>query len=245
MGKIILFFFFIFILSSLAYATLNLSMGSLYFNMKPGEISCEKIKLLSSDYNGRIEIKDVWASSMDNNDRNLNRYNLTAMDHNLMITHINSIESLNGDEEIEICIFSNNAGNYRGAIIFTPEAEGNIIVAVAAWLNVNIGEENVVNNQNQGDSGSSAGSSVKNIADNLEVEENKIVELEKQSEKITTKAVQDIKEESDIKNENLEIVPKERNYLLWGIITFLGLFIFSILIIRTINIRKRRNKNGF
>jgi len=231
-------FFIIFLFSSVVLA-IGFSPSSLTFNLNKGQEECKDITVSSES--PTITVSDKWAENKDVA-WNVNLFDETANVHGINLDYPNKINS--DDNVVKVCLSGEDEGEYHGVILLQEEQTGNSIIQMAVWIKAIISNNGgSSNNQNLGNSGSGGGSSIKNIEDNSEVEED-IIEEQDQSEKITTKAVQDIPEDSASENENLEIVPKERNYLLWGIITILGLFILSILIIRTINIRKRRNKNG-
>ena len=225
-------------------ASFRLSPGKLYFDVNLNEKNCQNIVLSSEDYLGEVNIRDVWAKNIDEG-YNINNYSVKSEDLGIKLDYNKLIENFDGSEEVEVCLSGNKIGESKGAIIFTPKSETNIVVEVGTWLMVNVTESQQTQPTNLANIGSDGGGfSIKTVGENSEAEEDKVAP-EEQSEKITSKAVQDILEDNAGENENLELIPKERNYTLWGIIAVLGLFIFSILIIRTINIRKRRNKNGF
>jgi len=150
-------------------ASLGLSPGKIYFNLNPNEEECQTITLSSKDYSGRINIRDMWAEKADEIN-NLKMYTSSASDKEINIGYPN-INDFNNEEGINVCLSGNQIGRYKGALIFTPEAKGNVVVEVGAWLFVNITEpeppqetppQNTDSNQNTGgnNQGGSGGSSM-------------------------------------------------------------------------------------
>ena len=124
---------------NLASATLNLSPGKLYFNINPNEEICQMIVLSSTDYIGEINIRDVWAKSFDEGS-NTNTYDKKAEDFGIEIYYDNLIENFDEEEEIEVCLSGSTIRKSKGAIIFTPKSETNVVVEVGTWLFVTISE---------------------------------------------------------------------------------------------------------
>ncbi len=247
MIKFFLFFLFIFFNIITVNATLNLNPGRVYFNIEPSEKHCEDVTVSSSDYTGDIEIKDVWAQSTDEGS-NLNDYTLTSKYYNLEIYYKNAITNLQSEEKINVCITSSDIGEFKGALIFYPEAESNVRVAVATWLIVSAKERVLSaqsnNQQNTGDSG--GGSPNKNSQINVnaivegenEVAKEEIVEevnyAEEEVQEITTKAVKETEEKEDEKEK------KESYYKILGLIILLAI-IGSLLVIG-IYVRNKKRK---
>lgn len=118
-------------------AGLSLNTGKLYFDLIPGEKNCQKVTVVSSDYAGTLKVRDVWTDNQDV--YNTNQYNKTAESMGLTISYPQQINNFNTQQEVEICITGNNPGNYKGALIFTPTSNTNIVVEVGTWLFVNVG----------------------------------------------------------------------------------------------------------
>lgn len=131
---------------------LGLSKTSLSFESKENEKTCQMITISSADFQGMIKIRDMWASSYSEGG-NLNRYAMSSSDLDLSIyyeTEINFEENL----ELEVCVTSRKAGKYKGALIFTPESESNIVVEVGVWLYVETGKESKESSKSSSNSNS-------------------------------------------------------------------------------------------
>lgn len=113
-------------------ASLNLSPGKLYFNLNPGEKSCQEVIVVSSDYSGTLKVRDIW--NKDLHEQNLNNYNLKSQDIGIQISYPEQIENFNAQQEVEVCLTASRNVNYRGSLIFTPTSNTNIVVEVGTWL---------------------------------------------------------------------------------------------------------------
>jgi hypothetical protein len=160
-----LFFIFAFLLSlNLVSADFSLDKGKLNFNLEKGVEECQIVKVTSEDYNGDFDIRDIWPE-VGEEDSSFNKYTLTAGDYNIDITHLDSISDFNNEVEVEVCLSGSSVGEYKGALIFTPEAgdeQVNVVVEKGVWLLVNVVEKvapPVNNGGNSGSSGTSGGSS--------------------------------------------------------------------------------------
>lgn len=152
-----LFFYFLFFILTLnlASAALNLDKGKLDYELNIGEESCQVVSLSSNDYNGTIKIRDVWAENKDE-DNNLNKYTFSALDHQLSIKYIDTVLDFKDSMDFEVCLTADNPGNFKGALVFTPDAKTNVVVEVGTWLFVNV-KENIQENTLSNNPGSSSG----------------------------------------------------------------------------------------
>ena len=166
--KLIFYFLFILILTNLASASLNIDKGKLYFNLNPGEESCQSIKVSSNSYEGKVNIRDIWAETFDE-EGNFRKYTFTAKDHGLNIRYDNKIDNFNKESSVEVCLNGNYPGEYKGAMIFTPESDTNVVVEVGTWLLVNItgtGSGIYPSNPKKASQGGSLGSQQTEVATN-------------------------------------------------------------------------------
>jgi hypothetical protein len=139
--KIFFNFLLIFFMSlALVSASLNLNKGKLDPDIVIGEEFCDTISVSASDYSGTISVRDKWAETFDE-ERNLNSYTSTAEDHDMTIQYENNPEIVDGNADVEVCITPTKLGKYKGALIFTPESDSNVVVEVGTWLFVNVIEK--------------------------------------------------------------------------------------------------------
>src|SRR3989344_4641578 len=125
-----LFFIFIIVNINIVGAGLNLAPGKLNFNMETNNELCKEITIVSNDYKGEIRIRDVWASVDEGS--NINKFYLEAGDFDISISYPNEID-LNERETIDVCLSGSNIKQAKGAIIFTPNTDTNIVVEVGTW----------------------------------------------------------------------------------------------------------------
>lgn len=126
------FLFGIFISISLVSASFSLAPGKLYFDMNNNKKICQKIVLISDDYKGKVKLRDVWTGVDE--DYNINKFYMKAKDFGLDVSYPKTIAKFKDRESIEICLSGNNIKEGKGALIFTPESDTNIVVEVGAWL---------------------------------------------------------------------------------------------------------------
>ena len=156
MKTIFIFIFFMFFLSFTS-ASLSINQGKMNFDLNEGEENCQTVKLMSEEYAGLITLRDVWAEDFKEGG-NLHPYTLNASDHKLEIIYPNQIEEFSIEEEIEVCLTAHNSGEFKGALMFTPKSETNVVVEVGTWLLVNVQEPQTTPSNNDGtSSGSSSG----------------------------------------------------------------------------------------
>ena len=60
----------------------------------------------------------------------------------IQISYPKQIDNFNNNQEIEVCITARYSGQYRGALIFTPKSDTNVVVEVGTWLLVNVSGDN-------------------------------------------------------------------------------------------------------
>ena len=134
-------FFVILINLSLISAQLNLDKGSMVFELDNGKKICNVIRITSEDYIGKLKIRDIWPQ-IGEEESSFHKYTFTAEDYGLHITHPLEISNFKGNEEIEVCLSGGNkSGNFKGALIFTPEAgdeQVSVVVEIGTWLLVNV-----------------------------------------------------------------------------------------------------------
>jgi hypothetical protein len=151
--------FFILIISCISYAnaSLNLAPGKLIFDIEKGKQGCQIITLSSGDYSGMINIRDIWTN--DINDSNTNKYPLNASDFEIEISYNKQLTNFNKNQDIQICITGNEIINKtRGAIIFTPISNTNVVVEVGAWIFVTVNEPKPSPTNNNGNANTNTGS---------------------------------------------------------------------------------------
>jgi len=128
------------ILLSLVGASLNLNPTKIYLSLNPNEENCQKIFLSSQNYTGTIKVRDIWTNNLS--ESNLNKYTLSANDLGVTINYPKQFDNFKDSQEVEVCLSSINSGNYRGALIFTPQSNTNVIVEIGTWLFLNVSGSN-------------------------------------------------------------------------------------------------------
>lgn len=137
--KIFFYFLFVLFFINLVSASLNLDKGRLDYNIEVGEEKCQIIKISSPSYNGKILIRDIWAEN-PNEESNFRKYIFTSEDHGLKINYENEIMGFEEEYPLKVCLKGQEIGEYKGAIIFTPYSNTNVVVEVGTWLFVTITE---------------------------------------------------------------------------------------------------------
>ena len=206
-----LFFIFVFFISFVS-AGLNIDKGHLDYDLKIGEEKCLMVSLSSEDYYGVITLKDSWAKDIKEG-TNINKYNLSASVLGLSLDYPKEIQDFSDKKEVRVCILGNRSGNYRGAMIFTPDSNTNVVVEIGTWLLVYIKEDfqessdNSESSSSSGGGGSSSGGGSSGIQStkNSEEENSSILSNENESpnqenSKITGSAV------SELSNVNKPII---------------------------------------
>jgi len=129
-----LFFLLIILISaSLVSAALSLDKGKLEFNVGKGEEMCKIVKVSSEDYVGKVSIRDIWPEEGEE-ESGFSKYTLTAEDYNINIKHPSEILDFNEQSEIEVCLSGSEVGDFRGALIFTPEPGDDVVNVVVDQL---------------------------------------------------------------------------------------------------------------
>lgn len=141
-----IFLFFIFFSSALVSATLNLDKGKLYFDLKTGEESCQDIIITAQNYTEAISVRNVWANNMSE-DQNLNHYTTNPSDLGIAINYPKIFDSISEKQTVKVCINASAPGAYKGAIIFTPKSNTNIVVEVGSWLFLNVTGDQIETNK--------------------------------------------------------------------------------------------------
>jgi|SRR3989344_1891172 len=135
----IYFFIFLFLIFSLflVNASLNIDKGKIYLDMNVSQKTCQTITITSDDYKGTIKIRDIWAEDFSEGG-NLNKYTLNSEDLGITIFYNKIIENFSKNAQLELCLSSNEPGNFKGALIFTPESKDNIVLEIGSWLYINV-----------------------------------------------------------------------------------------------------------
>lgn len=247
--KILIFYFLLF-LSTFVNA-LSISPGELFYNITQNEEKCNSV-ILNSQNNLTGLIGEVkWLDDMDKLGK-LSYYTIPTENTSLSIDYSKDISISSEKKSFEVCVISTKTGRYEGVLVYkTPPHKGTSI-AVATWLRINVAEGTT---QDQGSSIiSSLGSSNSNPPSQAKINSVKEETTEQASEKIQMGAVQENNKTNPNEDNKVtgNIVKDEKDgssnllkYVLYSIAGIFALFILTILIIRTINIRKRRNKNVF
>lgn len=135
--KFFIFLFFLILFSqALVSANLTPSTGKLFFNFEKMEKQCQNIQLTSEDYNGAVNIRDIW--SLNDQSKNIKEFLLNSSQLGLTVAYSNEIKEFNGNTNVDLCITPNQNGLARGVIIFTPNSDTNIVVETGVWLFVNV-----------------------------------------------------------------------------------------------------------
>lgn len=142
MKKPIFIFLFLLFFTSFASANLGLSHGKLEFNIDIGEKACEVVTVSSGSYEGEVVARDIWAETIDE-ERNFNFYTYSADDHGITLDYIDTIVEFEKEFDVEVCLEAEEVGEFKGALIFAPEAETNIVIEKGVWLLVNVQEAKV------------------------------------------------------------------------------------------------------
>ncbi|MBI3623759.1 hypothetical protein HY212_06810 [Candidatus Pacearchaeota archaeon] len=122
---------------NLVVASLNPDPGKLYLNTESNDRVCQKITLTSEDYQGKIKVRDVWATKI-NEGANINKYNADPKDFGITLEYPKVIENFNGNTEVEVCVNQKESMKAKGAIIFTPDSGTNVVVENGVWLFINL-----------------------------------------------------------------------------------------------------------
>jgi len=180
-------------------AALSLDKGKLEYDIEKGEEICKMVKVSSEDYSGKIIIRDIWPEEGEE-DSGFSKYTLTAEDYGISIDYPSEILDFSGESEIEVCLSGEEVGNFRGALIFTPEAgeeQINVVVEIGTWLMVNITEAEIeeevvvpiVESSGSSSGGGSGGGSPLNL--------NLVVENETQEDIFNIKSDSDIEDNKE------------------------------------------------
>jgi len=122
-------------------ATLSGSPSSLNFDLNVGEEECLIFSVSSSDYSGDLYSIMKWAGK-DVNVSSPSDFVLNSLESGLNVTcSPESVSDFDGNEEVEICVLSNEIGRWRGSLEFRTESSGNIGVGVGTWLRVNVSDK--------------------------------------------------------------------------------------------------------
>ena len=129
------------------------SPTKLEYNLDVGEEEC-KIVTLSSD-SATIAVSDLWAENKDI-DWKVSLFETPSSEHRLNLVYD---ELLEGEDEVQVCLSGNKAGEYHGVLLLREEQQGNSIVQMGVWLKAvieeNQEEQEVVNNIGNDNSGNS------------------------------------------------------------------------------------------
>lgn len=123
--------------ASLAFAGVSPSPGRLYFDAGANNRICQTITLSSSDYQGDVKVRDVWATSTSEG-ANINKYTASASDFGITLEYPKTITGFNGNAEVEVCLTQQELVKAKGGIIFTPSTGTNVVVENGVWLFINL-----------------------------------------------------------------------------------------------------------
>ena len=244
MKKIFYFLFLSLFFSSLASATFSPSpdKGFLNFTLQPDVEQCQLVTVSSEDYLGEISIRDIWAETFDG-PRDFDLYTKRASDHDLSISYIDNIADFENQITIEVCISGNTPGDYRGALIFTPETQANesSVVEIGTWLLVHIDGQVVPdspNNPSSSEGGSSGGKDkITQPAQTIQLQVEKVFEnLNDKSENNSNPDLNNQQENSDVGNIVKNSLSSPKNLLIIGV----ALILISLLV--TLALRKTKNE---
>lgn len=113
----------------------SFSPSNLVYLVEKNEESCQVITLESDS--DSIEVFDVWAENKDV-EWSVGKFDTSASSHGLSLNYDQELST--SEREVEVCVSGSRDGEYRGAIIFKQEQEGNSVVQLAVWLKVVVGE---------------------------------------------------------------------------------------------------------
>ena len=128
---------------SLVHAGLGLSPGKINFDVQGNDEQCKEVTVVSDDYAGELRLRDVWSNSKE--ESNINNFDMEANDFGFDISYPETI-NIEDKETIEICLSGGDLREARGALIFTPDSDTNIVVEVGAWIFVKeleVGDESI------------------------------------------------------------------------------------------------------
>jgi hypothetical protein len=115
-------------------SALQFSPTSLEFSLEKNQISCKEIQF---QIESPTTVRDAWAQS-SSSPWTISQFQTSSQEHRI---NVNYPTSLTIDQDrIEICLSGQNPGDYKGALIFREEEQGNSIVQFAIWLKVNVKE---------------------------------------------------------------------------------------------------------
>jgi len=114
----------------------GVSPPSLDFEMLKGDMSCKEARVVSSLNNLPIRVDDKWIKDAESSEIGDFVYN--AKELNIEIRYEKSF-LVESEKVIEICLIGNEAGKYKGVLLFEAL---NGSLSIGSWLNVNINGEN-------------------------------------------------------------------------------------------------------
>jgi hypothetical protein len=217
---------------------IELKPSKLEFDLQPNEEKCLEVYLNINENEETIFVRDIWTKNPDNEPNNLNNYKLNNEDLNIYVNYEDKLENLSEENKMRVCLSGKDKGEFRGALIFTPKSEKNVVVEVGTWLLVNI-EDKQVQEENIGNkkSGNSGGSySTSNLDD-----------LEKEDEKEEENLLNNLEAEEDNK-ENWE--ENENAQITGGVIGgkakigIISVIFIGVILFATINLRKKKSEKN-
>lgn len=125
-----------FMLSSLTSAfEFGISPAELTFKGLQGEEICNQIKVFSSLDQIDMNLIDKWTS--EKSSKEISKYTLNSKDLNLDLNYNNKL-ILGREKNLKICLNSEDAGNFKGVLIFQALDKN---LNIGLWLNANISKK--------------------------------------------------------------------------------------------------------
>ena len=131
MKNIFFIYFFIFLFSLSFFQSTSVSPGTLEFNLQEDQEICKRITFNSQS--DTISISDRWAEN-ENINWSVNLFDRDSEYHSISISYPHELTS--EDNQVEVCLSGEEAGEYKGVVILTEEQQGNSIVQIGVWLKV-------------------------------------------------------------------------------------------------------------
>lgn len=129
-----IYFFFLFIIFFIsAVSAVGFSPSSLVFKLDKNHEQCQAITL--TGVTDEIDVINVWAENSQA-EWKVGEFKNEASSHGLELSY--SINDVENNKYIDVCVQGSKEGEYHGAIIFKQSQQGNSIVQLAVWLKVTI-----------------------------------------------------------------------------------------------------------
>ncbi len=113
----------------------GISPAELTFEGLEGEEICKGVKIFSSLNQIDIDLMDKW--TLEKYSKEISKYGLGSNDLNLKLNYPDKI-SLGNKRDLKICLNSEDAGNFKGVLIFQALDKN---LNIGLWLNANISKK--------------------------------------------------------------------------------------------------------